>query len=103
MSLATRLQAQITSQPTDDNHPIVIEHLIHLYDSLASQIAVRNAADPKFAATNLMDFSPTTLAAIYMDRWEIELFRNEPFFRSAAWNWKAVAASYGGVGTTRVF
>jgi hypothetical protein len=35
-------------QLTND-HPIVIDHLIHLYDGLANQIATRNAADPEHA------------------------------------------------------
>ena len=32
-----------------NDHAIVVEHLIHLYDGLASQMASRNSADPDHA------------------------------------------------------
>ena len=35
--------------PLTNEHPIVIDHLIHLYDGLTSQIAARNSADPEHA------------------------------------------------------
>lgn len=57
-------QAQAPGPLTND-HPIVIDHLIHLYDGLAGQIAAREATDPEHAdsrkqgAMNLFRVSAT--------------------------------------------
>jgi hypothetical protein len=64
--LATRTPSQAQAPgPLTNDHPIVIDHLIHLYDGLAGQIATRNAADPEHAdsrqqgAMNLFRVSAT--------------------------------------------
>ena len=37
--------------PLTNDHPIVIEHLIHYYDNIAKHVANRNAEDPANAAS----------------------------------------------------
>jgi hypothetical protein len=55
IALSTMLTAaaQIPG-PLTNNHPIVIDHLIHFYDGLASHIAARDVEDPGNAASRLL-------------------------------------------------
>ena len=46
--LGASAQAQPWGQLTND-HPIVIDHLIHFHDGLANHVTTRNAADPEHA------------------------------------------------------